>query len=240
MWKEFRVVCDELFDRREKQVSEFKADLDANKTQAEAIIAGLQSLVSEGNREKILAEQSVYENLKAEYEALGTLPKAQYQKISKQFKDACAAFEQARRQARHAEADQHWQQLFAWVKSARYDAKDEATLVQQWQALKVPEVARGLKDMVPVWQGQIDELNLAALHEKTVDLEIMLDVESPAEDAQMRMNLQVQRLSDGIGATVSKEDLNRLVVDWLATGAVDKPDYERFEARMISARKRWL
>lgn len=237
LWKAFREVCDELFDRREKQVNDFKADLEANREKADELIASIESLAKS---ESVLAEQSVFENLKSQYDQLGTLPKAHYQALSNRYRTACQVFEKSVKNARTIESDQHWQAVIDWVKRARFSDESEADLQESWSRLKVPEAARGLIDGLGDWQMAADEVNQAAMHEKTIDIEILTGVESPEEDASIRMNLQVQRLSEGIGTSSNDRKFHSMVVDWLAIGSVEQDDYDRFEARMKFARNAWL
>ncbi|WP_411745766.1 DUF349 domain-containing protein [Reinekea sp.] len=237
LWKEFREVCDALFTKRDVQTESFKADLETNRVQANEVIAGLEALENSIEPE---SDQSVYENLKAQYEQIGTLPKEHYPALTKRFKAACDVFTAAARAAKRANADAHWQAVIQWVKRARFESLSEEELNEQWQAIKVPSAAKALFDQHEQWQQPVDELNQAAMHEKTLDFEILVGVESPEEDASMRMNLQVQKLSDGIGYQLTDAQMHRSVVDWLSIGSVEKATYEQFESRLLVARNQYL
>jgi hypothetical protein len=233
LWKAFREVCDQLFEKREQQITAFKADLDTNKEKAEGVIKSIVELASSND---VLAEQSVFENLKEQYAEIGTLPKAHYQKLTQQYKDACGSIDKARKQARVNAADQHWVSLFDWVKAVRFGGGTIDDANEQLSQLKLPGAAKGIGASVSAWLKPADEINSAAMHEKTIDLEILTSTDSPAADSQMRLNLQVQRLAEGIGASATQGDLDSLVVEWLALGSVEKSVYEGFETRMKAAR----
>jgi len=237
LWKEFRVVCDELFNRREQQVLTFKADLEINREKAELIISKIEGLIDSSDSQNLSSEFKV---LKTEYESIGTLPKAHYQKLSKRFKEGCIAFEKASREAQRSAADQSWQDVIRWVRDARFGEGTADHATETWNGLNVPDACRPLIKYLENWQNQPDELHQAALHEKTIDLEILTGTDSPAEDAGIRMNLQVQRLSDGIGSSTSSLQIEQLVFDWLATGPVDKVIYDGFERHLNLARDNWL
>jgi hypothetical protein len=237
LWKAFRDVCDELFERRDQQVTAFKADLEANRAKAEELISGIENLA---NSQEVLAEQSVFENLKAQYDQLGTLPKAHYAKLSKRYRDAVSAFEAAGKAAKSRAADRHWLTLIEWVKEVRFSDLDADSVRQAFAELTLPDEAKGLVNAVDSWLSPVEDLNLAAMHEKTIDLEILTGQESPPVDSGIRMNLQVQRLSEGIGASTTDRNVHQMVVDWLSIGAVEREDYERFETRMKAAREHWL
>lgn len=237
LWKAFRKVCDELFERRDQQVNAFKADLEANREHAEDVLSAMEQLTDASD---ILSQQPAFENLKTEYEQIGTLPKANFSALSGRYREACRAFDAGCRKARHAQADQHWEALIEWVRHARFDEQTTETLLAEWQELTVPEQARSLKTAIAGWQRPADEAAESAMHEKTIDLEILTGVDSPTEDSDIRMNLQVQRLSEGIGSEVSQTQFHQAVVDWLAIGAVSENRYSEFATRMKAARKAWL
>jgi len=237
LWKAFREVCDQLFARREEQVNAFKADLEANRDQAETILKSMREIVES---EDLIAQKSTFEALKAQYETLGTLPKTHYPKLTKQFKDVCMAMDTRQKTAKAKAADQHWVDLIDWVKQARFSQATLDSLTEQWQNLKVPSAAQSLSTAMAGWLEPANELNQAAMHEKTIELEILTGAPSPEQDAQIRMNLQVKALSEGIGATSTSTDVDNMVIEWLAIGAVESVVYEEFETRLKAARNHWL
>ena len=65
-----------------------------------------------------------------------------------------------------------------------------------------------------------------------ITMEILADVESPVEDKPARMELQVQRLAEGMGRNLSKEEeRNALIKQWLTADA-DTVLTERFIAAL--------
>ncbi|EAR07621.1 DUF349 domain-containing protein [Reinekea blandensis] len=237
LWKAFRTVCDELFARRDQQVSDFKADLQSHRQEAERIIDAIQTLAGEDDVVDRLPE---YEQLKSDYQAVGTLPKSHYSRLSQDFRSACQTVDQACQKLRSEQADRHWQALIDWVRKARFSGISIEEMNEQWQQLDVPSVAEPLSQAFASWLEAPDELNIAAMHEKTIDLEILVGVDSPQVDAEIRMNLQVQRLSEGLGQQSNVDDVHRRVVEWLSLGAVPEADYDLYEPRMKSARQAGL
>ena len=237
LWLDFRKVCDQIFARKDEQVIAFKADLEVHKEQAEELLSQMVAIVDSAD---LLAEADNFAQLKHQYAELGTLPKAHYQRMTKQYQDLCSAFDAARSNKRVALSDQDWQGLIDWARSARFSGQSEAENLSAWQRLTVPDPAKTLIQALPTWQLPVDDLNQLALREKVIDLEILTQGESPAEDAKIRMNLKVHRLATSMGAVTTSADIDQLVVEWLAQGAVKQDDYDALEARMLSARKRWL
>jgi exonuclease SbcC len=237
LWLDFRKVCDQIFARKDEQVIAFKADLEVNKEQADLLLGKMASIVDSA---ELLAHADDFAQFKQQFLSLGTLPKAHYQRMSTQYQDLCNAFDAARTQKRVELTDQDWQALFAWVRSARFSGQSDAEARAAWQSLTIPDPAKPLIQALTGWHQPVDDLNQQTLHEKTIDLEIMTQSESPAEDATIRMQLKVHRLATSMGAVTTDADINQLVVEWLAQGAVKQDAYNALEARMLAARKRWL
>lgn len=236
LWKDFRAVCDQLFERRGQQIEAFKADLEEHRRQAEAVIARLEDLQTSADP---LAEQANYKALRDEFQQLGTLPKAHHKTLMERFNQACKGFESASRAQKHKQKDNHWLALIEWVHRARFEAgEDEEALVRQFNELKVPAKATDLVNRVSDWRlpgEQSDELR-----RKTIELEALAGVETPEEDKGLRMELQVQRLAEGLGQQVTPQDFDQAVIDWLACGPVNLAEYEALAKRMKVARNAWL
>ncbi|MEX0622403.1 MAG: DUF349 domain-containing protein [Saccharospirillum sp.] len=236
LWKSFRAICDELFARREAAAETFKADLNAHKEQADHILADMDALLTEADP---LAAKDRFEALKAQYSALGTLPKADYRKLQDQFGRLNQDYQTRCRDLKLQQQDQHWQALFDWNRRARFECDSAEVAKADWESLsKIPSPAAELPASLANWQtsGADDE----TLRRKTVELEILARADSPEADKTLRMALQVQRLTDGLGQQVDQSDIDRAVVAWLATPARDEAQYDALMARMKQARSVWM
>jgi len=237
LWKAFRVVCDELFERRSQQVEAFKAELDEHRQQAEALIEQFEAL---SKTDQPLTEKARADELKAQFRALGALPKAQQKVLQERFNKAQHQFDAVYHGQQRQRQDQHWQALIDWVGRARFDASDDARLVDTFASLKLPANAATLVECLEQWRQPPTAEALSQLHRQTVELEALVQIDSPAEDKNLRMELQVRRLADGLGQTVDQQRIDQSVLDWLACGSVEQPDYDRLAARMQAARQTWL
>lgn len=237
LWKAFRVVCDALFERRGQQVEAFKAELDEHRRNAEQLTTQLEALAQQAEP---LHQKAEADAVKAEFRALGALPKAQQKALQDRFDKAVRAFDAACHGQRKQQQDQHWQALFDWVAQARFSERDETDLRQAFAAMSVPPVAASLVDQLPNWRQPASAAALTQMRRCTVELETLVQAESPAEDKALRMELQVQRLADGLGQTVDQARVDAAVVGWLACGPVGRADYDALLARMNAARLAWL
>lgn len=237
LWKEFRAICDQLFERRGQQVEAFKADLEDHRKAAERIISEMTAL---SEAEDVLAQQDQAKALRQAFKELGTLPKAHHKALMDQFDKASKTFDAQCRAGQERAKDRHWQEVIAWVRWARFDAADEAEAQQAFDALKPPAAARSLVSNLDTLRQPAEPGQKEALRRKTIDIEAMSGVDSPEEDKSLRMELQVQRLSEGMGQKVTTESFEQAVIDWLLTPGVPADDYANLEARLKQARAAWL
>ncbi len=237
LWKAFRAVCDELFERRGQQVEAFKAELDDHRRQAEGLLQQLEALTK---ATQPLDEKAQFEALKADFRALGALPKAQQKALQDRFNQAVRSFDAACRGQRQQRQDRHWQALIDWVQRARFDDVDDSALAAEFNALTVPGTAAALVDRRTDWQQPATAEALEQLRRCTVELEVLAQIDSPAQDKALRMEMQVQRLADGLGQTVDQERFDAAVIQWLQCGPVKRDNYDALQARMVAARQAWL
>ena len=237
LWKEFRAICDQLFERRGQQVEAFKADLEDHRKQAEQIISELNVLAE---ADDALAQQEQAKALRQSFKDLGTLPKAHHKALMDQFDKASKAFDARCRAGQEQARDRNWQEVIRWVRWARFEATDESEAQQAFEALKPPSASRSLVTQLDIIRQPVEPGQKEALRRKTIEIEAMAGVDSPEEDKALRMELQVQRLSEGLGQKVTSESFEQAVIDWLLTPGVPADCYDLMEARMQQARAAWL
>ena len=63
-------------------------------------------------------------------------------------------------------------------------------------------------------------------HRQCVDMEILLNVESPETDRELRMTMQMEKLADGLGqaSNANEELLQQAICQWIQTKWVEKDD----------------
>lgn len=238
LWKDFRAICDELFERRGQQIEAFKADLEAHRHQAEEVISKIEGLAGADDP---LSEQDLYQSLREEFKHLGTLPKAHHKELMERYNKACKAFETGCRAARSQQKDQHWQNLIDWVHLARFDETKELNELAETLAQgDIPPQARDLENRLSAWRQAPQPEEAERLRKRTIELEALAELETPEADRALRMELQVKRLQEGMGRSPTQEDFDQAVVEWLATGSVAQADYEPLAERMAAARLAWL
>ena len=205
LWKQFRAHCDDVFKRLDEQRQERKTEI--NET-----ISAAQSTVAEALRN---GEAAALKEA-SQYLHSISLPKAVFAELTKQLQDAQQAKQQAAKQQEQAGLlarlqhlngnDEEWQNACALPLPAGFTA----ALFEQARA------------------GQLSSNDNA--RDLCILLEIVTDKATPAADHARRMELQVQRLAEGLGKGLSHNDEVRLLIErWLAV-PVDAELNARFMA----------
>jgi hypothetical protein len=250
LWKAFRSSCDAVFEKRQEKSNAFKAELDENKKQALQIISELELLL---NEESLSSVTDKFQELKNAFVQLGTLPKAEANKIKQKYTKACDAFEEKQKQQRQLLKEQKWLNIFEAINKVRlyHLAKDEAEKTQ------LRDDANDFIDSVDAWPKEAKAMiqeQLAAEFSTTAEqqansekalrllcvrTEILADKETPAEDKQLRMEYQVECLKQGLGqaANNAKDELNSLVFEWIKVPPVLDEPYVELVERFITTRR---
>lgn len=211
LWKQFRQHCDAVFARLDEQRQERKAEINEAVTTAETLVAN--ALQSNDEQQLKEANQHIHSV---------SLPKAVFQKLNKQLQDVHHEREQAVKK-------QALQGLIARLENLRAD--DTA-----WQQACELPLAKGFSAEL-FQQARAGELSSNDdAHDLCLLMEIVADQTSPDADSERRIELQVQRLADGLGKGLSQfEEVQLLVNRWLAVTA--DADLSK---RMINALKHTL
>jgi hypothetical protein len=223
LWQEFRLACDAVFARRDEQRQQNKAQIEASIEQAEAIVSKAENLVNEAAEVKAEQKQALLECVN-EFAEL-SLPKAVYSKLRKRLSDAQQQQQDAASSAKLAKKQQAWttlsNKLLAISCKAQDSARAEALFNADEGELKLPQ---GIdKNAINnKWSAEAGtEISADEnLRDACIGLEIVAELDSPAQDQQARMAYQVQRLSQGLGQAGSlQQQVADSVNQWLALNA---------------------
>lgn len=244
LWRAFRKGCDVVFEKRQQQSNEFKAELQANKAQAQALQAEVHHLAQLTGPDLLEARPRVKE-CQQEFRRVGTLPKAASTSLNEQLYQSLQQFETAVVAELAAAKVQVWEDLFEASNKIRLaqlasDPADEKALQQQ---------ARDFIDSVRQWPKH----GLAAIEQKIITgadsakkedyeqalkilcirAEILSDSPTPADDKALRMQYQVSQLQQNFGNSggETSDNLQALILDWVAVGPVVTNVYDRLLTR---------
>ena len=254
LWHEFRDSCDAVFAKRQQQSAEFKAELDANLASANNLISELEHL-AQLNGQALTDARKRVDEIRQAFSGIGQFPKAQVNEVKTAFSRAIESFEQKVKDERNALKQQIWVNLFsanktvndyelALVKGKLPDLADQAELqtsiesIEQWPAGGLKAIQQKLARA----NASADlAANLNALRELCVRAEILTETATPAEEQSLRTAFQVNQLQQNFGRKIqdAAAEMENLVFDWVATGAVEANQYdalfERFNACRLKA-----
>jgi hypothetical protein len=261
LWKEFNAACGEIFNtHRAHQREQYKSSVE-HVTRARAIIDELKT-IAKGST----FDEKHLQKLQDEFQQLPEFPErdARYLKrdYSRALNDVDKGRENASDNSRRAEQDrlrhkaQLCEQLEAMAGGTPADLEsDITTILDEWQEGDKTDQAEWRKAMnlrrdsivLHLQNGTLPdyEKNTADRRMLCIELEILLDRETPAEDRNLRRQHQLEKLQDGLtsSATVSKQALlEDLSNQWLCAFPADPALRDslnsRFNETLGSARKR--
>ncbi|MBT5724646.1 MAG: DUF349 domain-containing protein, partial [Gammaproteobacteria bacterium] len=249
LWKTFRKGCDAIFEKRQQQTKEYKAELDVNKKAALALLHEVEGLMELSGTALLDARARVAE-CQAEYKAVGSLPRAKENSLNRAFYKSIEQFDDKVARQLSASKEQVWLDYLTAADKIRLihvaestaaaaileqEAKAYMSSVEQWPKNGLAALERKMT------QGAGDatqEENEQALKTFCVRAEILCDRPTPDEDKSLRMQLQMSRLEQGLGQKVTdkKVEMNAMVFDWAAVGPVSTVIYQPLLERFLRCR----
>lgn len=264
LWKRFRAACDGIFERRDQQRVAAQKEREQNVVHAEHLCEQIEQL-AESEWQDLSSAQQEFQQLKQRFAELGHFAREQQDVLQKRFKAVCAHFDNAVRNAQVQQHQEHFAEL--WRRAGVCDELEETLLASTQGDLfgAAPEAEwSSERELPPAAQDSLQarydrvvarlqkaekpsaaelEQNTAQLHDLCIRMEIAAGVDSPQEDQQRRMQLQVSRLSNGLqgrqqAALTGAALLEQLQVEWCQVGPVAAGQREQFGKRFRAALKK--
>ncbi len=250
LWMEFRAACDAVFQKRQQAEDAHRAGLAASKAAAEALCEQVEQVAQRSGGE-LLREAARMAELRAAFEALGELPRAEARSLGVRFERAIGACRLRMQQQKEEDAKQAYANLFEagrrireveWAKRGDAGASDtgELTQVAQDFIAAVPAWPPGgaavLRDRFAKVEAVLQTDAPArerSLRTLCVRAEILKERTSPAEDEALRREYQVKRLMQGMGQGRGAEEgeWGAMVMEWVRIGAIEPRAHEALEER---------
>lgn len=230
LWKAFRAACDQIFAKLDDQRSHHQREVQEQITQAEQLCTEAEQLVSKSGDEL----EARLPQIQQEFKSL-QLPREAHQKLQERFQTAIQAARQHLRHQQQQQAMQQWREL---AQQAEAVARHEDAIIagephDQPVALKLPE------ELPPVMAQQLGERlqnaeQASAEHYErnersarllAIQAEIAAGLESPESERALRMEYQMERLSEGLTGGQSKqsaqEEVISILASWYGLGPVE-------------------
>jgi hypothetical protein len=248
LWQKFRSACDAVFAKRKEVAAVADADRKQNLAQKESLCGKLEASLTESVPVTAPIAAKILRETKDAWNSIGAVPRAQENQIEARFHAATNALQQQVDAAKRIAAEHERNALFDKMRlcmaleQAVIDQVDVIPVaLEQWQAL--PALAN---DVERILRARFDkglqaiqskdgayrtslENNRAVLLKNLLRLEILCAVDSPAELARERLQIQVEVLQSTLktGATNNKSEL---LIDLCKLAAtVDHASVQRIE-----------
>lgn len=260
LWKSFREACDKVFERRQQRWDEQQAEREGNQEKATAVCDALEQFLSEPD-DVIIGSKGRLKQFKEDFAETMPLPKAVADELRKRFNGLSGQLLEKIAAAKNREETKRFDKL--WEKASICEALEKSIIdgslsedvlsdfKEQWNdSGELPDAA--VVAMNARFDSAIDaysESNASLLtdildentqkrQELALRMEIATSVESPAEDQQKRMELQVNRLSQSLTGGSDEEKLDErrtLLIQWCALGPVDVEASASWQERFVKA-----
>ena len=234
LWKRFQAACDITYQRRDAERNEQSAERNENLKQKQILIEELAHTAAAGD-EELLASASTLARIRDRWDAIGWIPRNQEDSLNRKWRDAQKQFSRALKAAETRAQSSELDNLAR--RAALCSQWEQATLAgsaiaadgvkAEWDAL--PALAGARAAAMDQRFGQAltrpDDTalarNLAAKQAACIKLEVLLELESPAECQAERMAYQVERLNASMKKVLNAQDTPEdLLLALLSTGAV--------------------
>lgn len=268
-WKSFRTVCNTLFARRTSEKEVDQAARLAHQKQFEAACERFER-ITQLDDEVVFEKKGEVKSIQAEIDSIGALPVNGAKQLRAHFKRLQMAASEKIERASAIKIEQGYQLM--WDKAALCHAlesklleknlmdSDLAEIKENWMRLgDLPigaETALNARfDLAISIIGQDEDAfekyrstttkNGQLCRALAIQSEVLAGVDSPEEDHELRMQLQVKRLSSGMQSSISSKEQqadsqrygqrHELEIEWCSNGPVNDIDMELYEARFKSS-----
>ncbi|MCK4674940.1 MAG: DUF349 domain-containing protein, partial [Gammaproteobacteria bacterium] len=246
-WTEFKKQGDIVYQKVQQLRQGQREETDQQLNAYRDIIKDIQKLASTA---KDLAEADhLFAVLQAKYDDLPELPRELPEKlaegIQRDYRKACDLFDECHSRiinSKHAQQIERLRQkakLCALQESLGESPSEEQLqqLSQQWDAIELldPVLSRRIEKRRSSAQATIDRDAIGAERRMLcIQLEIAMDVESPAEDKALRMQYQLEQMNkSGLGqqAVNNAEWLENMELDWLCKPGAEPEQQKELDER---------
>ena len=222
LWRQFRGHCDQIFSsrdaHRQQAIQRAEQRVDEAVAAAEDICRTLQEALEASASQP--PDPALVHRLRTELDGL-ELPERRRRPAHRRFEDLARDYSEVLRIAKHKAALADLEQLEAWdVEVSQAEAE-----------------GRAVEAPAPEFKGREQGTGNCeqALRELTVAAEIQAGIESPSEDAELRLQVQVKTLNESMNHGTGRKAPRELAAEWCRTGPktpASNPLRERFFAAL--------
>lgn len=256
LWEEFREQCDTIFKKRDEERASHSAQMETNKAQAVTLCVEAEQIAQLTDRELVEGVKRL-PDLRAAFDALAELPKAQARPLRDRFDRAMDRSRKALARQQAEDAERGWTDLLDASTQVRAYQLAVTRQTDASEAESLKQIAENsIANATHAPKKGLETLRAALAHAPNADLkanasalktlciraEILTDTPTPETDQSLRREYQVKRLmqSMGQGAKPQEGELDSLTLEWLSVGPVEEAAQSELMQRFKACRQRAL
>ena len=204
LWQSFRKACDGVFKRLEDQKNQRRAEIDGKIQQAEALLMQARNTLNAFDGERSAQLLTDIRQQTGEFNAI-ELPSKVQGRLRQQFLELETNAEQIIAAFRGNQEKVRWRSLTNKIQACSLRASDQEKATELWQT--PDELPAGIdpQALETYWREGAAMTPEDAFRKVCISLEIAADLESPDQDKQSRMELQMQRLVTSPGSKLVQD-----------------------------------
>jgi len=246
LWKAFRLACDQVFARRDQARETRREEADSAIQAAQALTTQMKSFVADASSLSADALKSALDDFRKQNKQLPGLPRKAAEQHSALFDSLVGNIKDLIRAEQNKLRYAQWQEATRKLAILRQrhlaqDASQDSELDSQFKsrmAIK-PEIETRMKESwISLKAGALSAskiLTTETTRQLCIRCEIAAGLDSPEQDKELRMQLQVTRLSEGMssGDHLSREEqLTLLLSDWFSSVGLSDDEQTEFDTRI--------
>ncbi|WP_370978023.1 DUF349 domain-containing protein [Agaribacterium sp. ZY112] len=238
LWKEFRQLCDSVFERRNNARDEQKASEQQAKQQAESILEQAQNHLNL-EADELNKKHTELEELQQQLHAIEGLDERSSRQLIGKFDKVISQIDNKLSKNKENKQQQRWQRIFE-LKLAANDAalsQDSSALDAIKQQLSEEQnLPKSSQKSLQKWLNNSDlnqDSSDKALRLLCIQAEVLAGIDSPEEDKSLRMEFQMQQLQQGSRGALP--DAEQLANHWLTTPLLDQAQLNTLQERFLGA-----
>jgi hypothetical protein len=253
LWKRFQTACDSVYQRRDAERKQQDAERNDNLRKKQALIEELEQAAGADDAE-LLANAPVLARTRSRWQEIGWIPRKHETSLDKRWRAAQQHFSRAlgaaESRARDSELDnlaRHALLCSRWEQTVLAgNPVDADSAKAEWEALPALSgaSAAAIQQRFTGALSRPDDAtlsrNLTAKQGACLRLEVLLELESPAEHQAERMAYQIERLNASMKKELDAQDTPEdLLARVFTTGAVPAGAAEAIEQRIAACLSRY-
>ncbi len=255
LWDEFRGLCDAVYQKRQQAFVDYTAGLEANKANAVALCEQAEHAAALSGPALFEAAAKIPE-WRTAFADIHELPRAEARGLQERFERALDEYQKQAAKQRRLDAEQSFTDLLeagrrirafegavmdnaAVSERERLKAAAEAFMasVRRWPKGGLTVLQEALAKAAAVSAEDI-EAREKALRTLCIRCEIASEALTPAEDAELRREYQMQRLMRAMGQGKSDEegDADAMILEWIRISAIAPHLHASLQERFARSR----